>query len=105
VIVNRVRLDCFFIAQLRPRHLQRGHHLPHVGDRRLFEGHAVAVGVLVVYATARSLFAARKFPQSLTYTLWLNWVPLLFIGVTPNHLTASHIPREIRDRKHPNALC
>jgi hypothetical protein len=53
--------------------------------------------------TARSLLGAGKFPQSLTKTMWFNWLPLACVWATEiNHITASHIARELRQHKNPN---
>ena len=64
-------------------------YLPHVGDGGFFEGHAVACGALVAHgvtlstsnvaAAARSLFVARKFPQTFPNTSWISRFPLLFV--------------------------
>src|SRR5262245_8237312 len=40
----------------------------------------------------------------MTNTFRHNWFPLLFVRVVPNHLTGSHIARELCRRKDPSAL-
>ena len=53
---------------------------------------------------AQSLLSAGTFPQSLTNTLWFNWAPLVFFSEAKDHVTSSHIARELRHRKHPIAF-